>query len=169
VVLSRSLVASTKQLLHQQRQMVGQATYARKMTQLITALRAIRIALNENTGARLAARLRIATIPATLLRLVRTALVLPKTAIQVVSIDEWAWWRGHCYGTILLDPTPHQRDTVFPHKELRQPWGVLKTFPQGLQGEVEDSEVKGRASRQSPVVTARGRSRWVAAITRIST
>jgi hypothetical protein len=45
--------------------------YARKTSQLVTALRAIGVALGGNAGARLAARLRLPTSPATVLRLVR--------------------------------------------------------------------------------------------------
>jgi transposase len=75
------------------------AAYARKTRQLVTALRAIGVALGGNAGARLAARLRLPTSPATLLRLVRTAPVPPMQALQAVGVDEWAWrrwaWSGH--------------------------------------------------------------------------
>ena len=84
------------------------AAYARTTRRLITVLRAIGVALGGNTGARLAARLRLPTSPATLLRLVQTAPVPHPPALQAVGVDEWAWRRGHRYGTILVNLVDHR-------------------------------------------------------------
>ena len=70
---------------------------------LIAIVRAIGIALGGKAGARLAARLRLPTSPSTLLRLVRGAPVPTGPAPQAVGMDEWAWRRGHRYGTLLAD------------------------------------------------------------------
>jgi transposase len=92
------------------------ATYARKTHRLITVLRAIGVALGGNAGARLAARLRFPTSPATLLRLVRTAPVLYPPALQAVGVDEWAWRRGHRYGTILVNLADHRVVDLLPDR-----------------------------------------------------
>jgi transposase len=72
------------------------APSARKTDRLITVLRAIGVALGGNAGARFAARLRLPTSPATLLRLVQGAPIPPTPVLQAVGVDEWAWRRGHC-------------------------------------------------------------------------
>jgi transposase len=79
------------------------APSARKTTRLIMVLRAIGLALGGQAGARLAARLRLPASAATRLRLVRAAPIPRGPALQAVGIDEWAWQRGHRYGTILVD------------------------------------------------------------------
>jgi transposase len=89
------------------------AVYARNTSRVVAALRAIGVALGGNAGARLAARLQLPTSPATLLRLVRAAKVPPTPALQAVGIDEWAWRRGHRYGTVLVDlATPRVVDLL---------------------------------------------------------
>jgi transposase len=64
------------------------APSARKTTRLIAILRAIGVALRGQAGARLAARLWLSTSAATLLRLVRAALVPPTPDLQAVGVDE---------------------------------------------------------------------------------
>jgi transposase len=92
------------------------AAYARKTRRLITVLRAVGMALGGNAGARLAARLRLPTSPATVLRLVRTAPVPYPPALQAVGIDEWAWRRGHRYGTILVNLADHRVVDLLPDR-----------------------------------------------------
>jgi transposase len=92
------------------------APSARKTMRLIAVLRAIGVALGGQAGVRLAARLWLSTSAATLLRLVRAALLPHTPALQAVGVDEWAWRRGRRFGTILVDLVSHRVLDLLPER-----------------------------------------------------
>jgi transposase len=105
------------------------AAYARNTSQLVTALRAIGMALGGNAGARLAAHLRLPTSPSPLLRLVRTAPVPHPPALPAVGIDEWAGRRGHHDGTILVDLLTHRVVDLLPDRSAASVVAWLAQHP----------------------------------------
>ncbi len=77
--------------------------YARRSSRSSESLRWLALALGGRAGSRLALKLGLLASGATLLRQLRQRSKSPSAAPRVLGIDEWAWKKGHRYGTILCD------------------------------------------------------------------
>jgi transposase len=79
------------------------ALYARRTKRLAEIQRHVGLVLGGAAGARLGGRLGLATSGTTLLRLVRRGTPPVRgPPPRVIGIDDWAWRRGHRYGSIIL-------------------------------------------------------------------
>jgi transposase len=105
------------------------APWARRTLRLAQCLLACGIALGGQAGARLAARGQWRTSPDTLLRLVRAAPAPPAPAPQVLGVDEWAWRRGHRYGTILVNLEDHRVLDLLPERSVESVAAWLAQHP----------------------------------------
>lgn len=105
------------------------APRGRRSTRLQALVTAIGIALGGEPGARLVAELGLAVSPDTLLRSVRA---LPEESLptsRVVGIDDWAYRKGHRYGTIVVDLERHAVIDLLPDRNAATTAAWLAAHP----------------------------------------
>jgi transposase len=104
---------------------------ARRTERLADLQRHLALALGGEAGARLAVRIAISTSPDTLLRMA-TATTPNETAPsepRVIAVDDWAWRRGHSYGTILVDLQHNQVIDLLPDRQAETLATWLRKHP----------------------------------------
>jgi transposase len=105
------------------------APYARRTARLQTIVHHLGLALGGRPGQGLARRLLMPVSKDTLLRLVRARAPEAMPASRVVGIDDWAWRRGHRYGTIVCDLERREIVDLLPDREAATVEAWLKDRP----------------------------------------
>ena len=105
------------------------APWARTTDRLRQAQTDIGSSLGGEAGARLAARMAITASPETLLRRVKRLRNKPTGSPRVVGIDDWAWRKGQCYGTIVVDLERSDVIDLLPDREADTVAAWLKAHP----------------------------------------
>jgi hypothetical protein len=91
--------------------------YSRRSCRFREALSSITLALGGRAGARLARKLGLLASGSTLLRALRKrARPSGSPSPRVLGIDEWAWKKGHRYGTILCDLEQRRVIDLLPNR-----------------------------------------------------
>jgi len=93
------------------------APYARRTARLQSIIHHLGLALGGRPGQGLARRLLMPVSKDTLLRVVRARAPEAKPVSRVIGIDDWAWKRGHRYGTIVCDLERREIVELLPDRE----------------------------------------------------
>jgi transposase len=103
--------------------------YARRTARLAKTLMLLAFALGGEYGARLVKKLGMPVSRDTLLRLIRRQPLSPTSNFRVIGVDDWAFRKGHNYGTIICDLELSKVIDLLPDREAETLADWLKQHP----------------------------------------
>lgn len=103
--------------------------FARRTSRLEGLVHHLGLALGGRPGQSFARRLLLPVSKDTLLRVVRRHAAQPAANPRIVGIDDWAWKRGHRYGTIICDLERRRIIDVLPDREAATVTAWLSQHP----------------------------------------
>lgn len=106
------------------------APWARVTQRLFQIVQVIGLATGGRLGVRVTDRLGIATTRQTILRRIMALPTEPVQRVSELGVDDFAFRRGHKYGTILVDMQSHQVIDVLPDRRAETVAAWMQAHPE---------------------------------------